>query len=306
MYTKVFLRLEPLGLELVAAAVRAAGHDVRLIDLQVEQHADYHRMIRLWRPDAVVISCNYLANVPEIIDLARATKQVAPRTAIVVGGHSASFIATDLVAQGDGAIDCVLKGEGEATIVPLLDALQDGRVAIGDVPGAVTADGAGPPPRFVDDLDALRPARDFVRHRRKYFIGVLDPCASIEFSRGCPWDCTFCSAWTFYGRSYRVRSLESVVEELATIREPGLFIVDDVAFIRAEHAMAIGEAVGRRGIRKSWVSAWQSARNSAGSKVRTRALPQDRPRKARMRRPSAFGIAFHPDLHAGLDHAGAG
>ena len=38
MYTKIFLRLEPLGLELVAAAVRAAGHEVRLIDLQVESH----------------------------------------------------------------------------------------------------------------------------------------------------------------------------------------------------------------------------------------------------------------------------
>src|SRR5262249_33160398 len=41
MYTRVYLRLEPLGLELVAAAARAAGHDVRLIDLQVETHDDY-------------------------------------------------------------------------------------------------------------------------------------------------------------------------------------------------------------------------------------------------------------------------
>ena len=38
LYTKVFLRLEPLGLELVAAAARCAGHTVRLIDLQVEDH----------------------------------------------------------------------------------------------------------------------------------------------------------------------------------------------------------------------------------------------------------------------------
>nr|WP_312746442.1 hypothetical protein [Candidatus Nitrospira neomarina] len=40
MYTKIFLRLEPLGLELVAGAARQAGHDVRLIDLQVEIHRD--------------------------------------------------------------------------------------------------------------------------------------------------------------------------------------------------------------------------------------------------------------------------
>jgi hopanoid C-3 methylase HpnR len=98
----------------------------------------------------------------------------------------------------------------------------------------------------------VRPARDLVRHRRKYFIGILDPCASIEFSRGCPWDCSFCSAWTFYGRSYRAISPERVVEDLASIREPGVFIVDDVAFIQEKHGFAIGEAIARKGIRKNF------------------------------------------------------
>jgi hopanoid C-3 methylase HpnR len=120
------------------------------------------------------------------------------------------------------------------------------------VPGAVTAAGEGPPPHFVHSLDELRPARDLLRHRRKYFLGHLDPCASIEFSRGCPWDCTFCSAWTFYGRSYRALSTERIVEDLRAIREPGVFIVDDVAFLHEERAMALGEAIARAGIRKEY------------------------------------------------------
>jgi magnesium-protoporphyrin IX monomethyl ester (oxidative) cyclase len=49
MYTKVFLRLEPLGLELVAQSARRAGHEVRLIDLQVEDHRAYFRLLRNWR-----------------------------------------------------------------------------------------------------------------------------------------------------------------------------------------------------------------------------------------------------------------
>ena len=53
MYTKIYLRLEPLGLELAAAAVRDAGHEVALIDLQVESHADYFRWIDRWRPDVI-------------------------------------------------------------------------------------------------------------------------------------------------------------------------------------------------------------------------------------------------------------
>ena len=252
MYTKIFLRLEPLGLELVAGAARAAGHDVQLIDLQVESHKAYFRRVDSFSPEVVAFSCNYLANVPEIIDLAKATKQRFPNCFVFVGGHSASFTAQEILDHGAGAIDCVLTGEGEAGIGPLLQAVEHDRSALQFVPGAVTLAGSGAPPRFIEDLDDLWPARDLLRHRRKYFIGVLDPCASIEFSRGCPWDCAFCSAWTFYGRSYRVRSPERVVEELATIREPGVFIVDDVAFIQANKGMEIGEAIARRGIEKSY------------------------------------------------------
>jgi hopanoid C-3 methylase HpnR len=251
MYTRIFLRLEPLGLEMIAAAARNAGHTVRLIDLQVESHCDLDRMLRTWQPDAVCFSGNYLANIPEIVDLAKSIATILPGCFLFVGGHSASFTAADVLRHAGGAIHCVLKGEGEAAVAALLAAVASGGSLLA-VPGVVTRDGAGPPPRFVDSLDDIRPARDLLRHRRKYFTGTLDPCASIEFARGCPWDCTFCSAWTFYGRSYRTASPEVVAEELALIREPGVFIVDDVAFVHAEHGMRIGEAIRRRGIRKQY------------------------------------------------------
>jgi hopanoid C-3 methylase len=252
MYTKIYLRLEPLGLELVAQAIRQAGHEVRLIDLQVESHRDYFKLLQDWHPDVVAFSCNYLANVPEIVDLAKLTKDTLPHSFVFVGGHSASFIAEQFLDHGAGAIDCILKGEGEAVVPELLLAIEHDRTAIAQVPGVVSPVGVGPPPRFVESLDAVSPARDLLRHRRKYFIGVLDPCASIEFARGCPWDCSFCSAWTFYGRSYRVMSPEKAVEDLGRIKEPGVFIVDDVAFIQGKHGMAIGEAIAKKGIRKKY------------------------------------------------------
>jgi hopanoid C-3 methylase HpnR len=219
-YSKIFLRLEPIGLELVAQAARQAGHEVRLIDLQVEDQRAYFRMLESWRRDVIAFSCNYLPHVPEIVDLAKATKTRFPQMFICVGGHSASFTAGSIIEHGAGAIDCVLKGEGEAGMPMLLAAIEGGRDPI-TVAGAVTADGEGPPPGFVHSLDDLTPARDLLRHRRKYFLGTLDPCATIEFSRGCPWDCSFCSAWTFYGRSYRLISPERAVEDLRSIREPG-------------------------------------------------------------------------------------
>ena len=245
MYSRVFLRLEPLGLELVAAAARHAGHEVRLIDLQADSPARYRDAVLRWRPDVIAISGNYLANIPEIIELAKLAKALHPVCFVCVGGHSASFIAATIIEQAAGAVDCVLRGEGEATLPPLL-------AAIATLPGAVTAAGEGPRPGLVESLDSHKPARDLLRRRRRYFLGVLDPCASIEFSRGCPWDCAFCSAWTFYGRSYRLRSPERIVEDLAAIREPGIFIVDDVAFIQDTHGFAVGEAIARRGIAKQY------------------------------------------------------
>jgi len=250
MYTKIFLRLEPLGLELVAEAARQAGHEVRLIDLQVESHTAYFRLLDDWRPEAVAFSCNYLANVPEIVELAQATKARLPDCYVFVGGHSASFIAPEILEHGGEAIDCVVRGEAEGVVGDLLEAIGDPHLA--RLPGVVTADGAGPAPTVLDSLDRFRPARDLMRRRRKYFIGVLDPCASAEFTRGCPWDCVFCSAWTFYGRSYRTVSPEAAVEDLARVEEPNVFLVDDVAFIHPEHGFAIGQEIERRGIRKQY------------------------------------------------------
>jgi len=250
MYSEIYLRLEPLGLERVAQAVRAAGHEVRLLDLQVFRQADYFQELRTFQPEAIGFSLNYLANVPEVVDLAKATKARFPQCYIFVGGHSASFIPHDLLHHAEGAIDCVVRGEGEASTPQLLEALPDG--AVETLPGIVTVRGMGPPPLLLERLDQHFPARDLTRKRHKYFIGVLDPCASIEFTRGCPWDCTFCSAWTFYGRSYRQSVPEAVVDDLARIQEPNVFIVDDVTFIHPEHGMAIGREIEKRGIRKQY------------------------------------------------------
>ncbi len=250
MYSELYLRLEPLGLELVAQAARAAGHTVRLLDLQIFRHQDYFRELEEFAPQAVGFSLNYLANVPEVIDLAAETKRRRPGCFVFVGGHSASFIAPTLLQHVPGAFDCAVRGEGEAITPRILEAIPHGNLEA--LPGVVTLNGAGPSPELIPSLERHRPARDLARRRRRYFIGELDPCASIEFTRGCPWDCVFCSAWTFYGRSYRKISHEVAAEDLAQIQEPNVFIVDDVAFIHPEDGFAIGREIERRGIRKRY------------------------------------------------------
>ncbi len=251
MYSEIYLRLEPLGLELVAESARKAGHQVRLLDLQVFRHPDFFRIIKEWKPEGIGFSLNYLANIPEVLDLAKAGRKLHPACFIFAGGHSASFTAKEILAHAGGAIDCVVLGEGEGITPQVLEAADDPDL-LRTLPGVVTPLGDGPPPKLIENLDALHPARDLMARRKKYFIGVLDPCASIEFTRGCPWDCTFCSAWTFYGRNYRKLSPEAAGEDLARVAEPGVFVVDDVAFIHPEHGEALAREVEKRGIKKQY------------------------------------------------------
>jgi magnesium-protoporphyrin IX monomethyl ester (oxidative) cyclase len=142
MYSEIFLRLEPLGLERVAAAARDAGHDVRVVDLQVCQHDDLRSAVSSFLPEAVGFSLKYLANIPESLDLARAIKDAVPGCFVFFGGHSVSFVAEDVLEQAEGAVDAVVRGEGEPAVAPLLEAVRDG--GVDGVPGIVTPGGGLP------------------------------------------------------------------------------------------------------------------------------------------------------------------
>src|SRR3569623_2462897 len=135
MYSEIYLRLEPLGMERVAQAVRMAGHDERIIDLQTHSHTELFAELKEFKPEAVGFSLHYLANVPEVIDLAKAVKGRFPGCYVFVGGHSGSFIAEELLEHGRGTIACVLKGAGELSTQLLLKALPQREVET--EPGAV-------------------------------------------------------------------------------------------------------------------------------------------------------------------------
>ena len=134
------------------------------------------------------------------------------------------------------------------------------------VPGAVTADGEGPPPRFVESLD------DFGRRAISCATAAnISSACSIRAPRS-----SFRAAAHGIARSAApghsmaaaigMLSPERVVEELSSIREPGVFIVDDVAFIQDKHGFEIGEAIARKGIRKKILS--RDARRRAACATR--------------------------------------
>src|SRR6476469_861963 len=83
-----FFRIEPLGLEYIAAALEAAGHQATIVDLRFSRSVDYY--LRTVRPGLVGIACMHALETDEALALARRVRQLHPAGFIVIGGHSAA------------------------------------------------------------------------------------------------------------------------------------------------------------------------------------------------------------------------
>jgi radical SAM superfamily enzyme YgiQ (UPF0313 family) len=96
------------------------------------------------------------------------------------------------------------------------------------------------------DLGSLPIARRDLLDESRYIVG-----RGIQASRGCPYDCSFCSVSKFFGACYRWRPVESVIAELETMKTPGMtFFVDDNIVGRLSYAKSLFAAVKELGI--SW------------------------------------------------------
>ncbi|HZS60080.1 MAG TPA: cobalamin-dependent protein [Gemmatimonadaceae bacterium] len=219
-YAEPYLRLEPLGLECVAQSLCQHGHVVQFVDLQVSPVREFKKALRKFKPDAVGLALEWLASVPEAVDLAKLVKRRLPDAFVFIGGQAVSLVADEIRVHADGAIDAVVIGEGEVATPGLLETPTRTMRA---------AD--------VNDISKIRPARDLTRHRNRYFIGDLTPCASIELSRG-----------------RRLASAEVVANELLDIREPNVFLFDDVAFAYTDHMMAVAEEIELRRLRLNFAA----------------------------------------------------
>ena len=252
-FTKV-LRVEPLGLECVGAAMRGRGHEVQLVDLRLEAASALLSHLRSYRPAAVGIACGFTSDVYTTLHTARAIREALPAATLFAGGHHASLIPGDLLFAGS-PIDAVVIGEGESTTAALADALDHGDDLHG-VPGVMTLENrsAFRAREFADDLDALPlPDRRLsLRYRNRYHHGFSTPSACVETTRGCPFDCNFCSIWVFYQRRARHRSATRIVEDLVEIARLGerhVFLTDDIAFLRREAYEELADHIRAAGLR---------------------------------------------------------
>ncbi len=225
-----FVELYPsLGLLTLGAYLRAHGLEVSMTDLTFARDSrPVAARLRAFRPDVVGVHTKTLthARALEVAALARAEGAY-----VVAGGPDSATRTADYLRSG---FDAVVPGEGEETLVELARRVAAGEDPTG-IPGlTVERNGRlvrGPPRPFIPDLDALPlPAWDLVdmeEYLGRWERSTGERRAAVLTSRGCPFDCSWCSKPTF-GRTFRQQSPERVVAELRALKDR--YRVDYVRF----------------------------------------------------------------------------
>ncbi|HAL30322.1 MAG TPA: B12-binding domain-containing radical SAM protein [Coriobacteriia bacterium] len=222
----------PLHLVYLAGAAVHAGHEANIYDAMYKDtsYDEIRHQVETYKPD-VVMSLDYLpvtgaistCTVPAAVEALRVAKQVDPDIHTLIGGPHPTFMYEEMLAEEDNPVDVILRGEMEATLEQLLDALAEG-TPLDDVQGvAFVRDGeivATPQRPHIQDLDTLTPAWDLLDwDDYHYNIDPWGRMASILTSRGCMMGCSFCSQRVFWRGEWRARDPYKVMDEIRHLVE---------------------------------------------------------------------------------------
>ena len=251
------LPVPPLGLAYLAAVLETEGIDVQILDFLVAQYSPraLRRKLAEYQPQIVAATCSTL-NYSIASRILRVCKNYDSTLVTLIGGPHVSFTARQVVEDAPW-IDIVVMGEGEYTLVDLLNSLAHG-TDLAQVSGiAFRRNGEAvltSSRPLIKELDKLPlPARHLLPLSK--YRALKAPCTVIT-SRGCPFGCIFCSAPKMFGRGVRFRSPEAVVDEIEMInREFGfeqVNIVDDTFTVNEQHVESICERLMDRRINVKW------------------------------------------------------
>jgi anaerobic magnesium-protoporphyrin IX monomethyl ester cyclase len=236
----------PYGLLSLAANARRAGHHVKVLNLSAYKWSDVETLLPQLSPDVVGLSC-WTANRRGVQLAARLIKRGSPKCYVVVGGPHATPFPTQILTRWP-EVDCVVLGEGEATLLDILTRIEKG-VPVTDVPGAATRENNGD-----ISIGAKRP--NIVKLDELASVHTRYPTHIVMTSRGCPWNCTFCGAETSWGRGFRSLSVERVLDEferaLEQVKVRVLLVKDDTFTANRKRVIEICRGIRQRKLRFLW------------------------------------------------------
>ncbi len=233
-----------LGAVLLSTILRERGYEVKAF---IEDVAE---------PDWSFIESSDLVCISTITSTAIKAYEMAGRLRalgipVIVGGAHPTFLPDESLEYAD----FVIRGEGEHSLVQLLAHMEKGTPALTGIKGLSYRDRDGrkvhnPSGEFIEDLDSL-PEPDFSLVH-KWNMSNTYP---LSTSRGCPFDCKFCSVIRMFGRRYRFKSVKATLKELhyvASVSKATKFIVDDNFTADKRRTKEILRGMIAEGIKTRW------------------------------------------------------
>ena len=216
----------PLGLLYLGAALEANGHKATVVDLAFNSPLEGHN------PDLIGIMC-LTPHFPQMSQLIARLRLLYPSIPVAVGGPHFSTVPADGACLGADAT-CV--GDGEEAILRIVA----GERGVVQSPGGIL------------DVDRYPiPARHLLPiHDYKYNIAGIK-ATSIITSRGCPFDCCYCSHWIGY-RKMRLRAIDNVIQEIRHLKTLGfgaVMLYEDEVNIARKRTVDLAEAMIGEGIK---------------------------------------------------------
>jgi anaerobic magnesium-protoporphyrin IX monomethyl ester cyclase len=253
-----------LGLFYVAAVLEEAGHEVAVVDKPIntivgETWETFNAVskntieeVSRTKPD--VIGMTATCHTSYALELLGVLKGILPETRIVVGGPQVTFTADDVLSDYP-AVDFVVRGEGEYTMLKLVNALKGDLDPAGIDGLSYRRDGrvrSNPDSPFIGNLDELPyPARHLV-NLTEY---PEESRITLISSRGCPHHCVFCVSPKLW-RGYRPRSVDGVLEEFVyLVKEYSprrVNFVDDTFAVGRDRTIALCRGIKEKGEGVPW------------------------------------------------------
>lgn len=247
----------PLALLALAPVAEQRGLQVDIVDSTIQP--DYCRRIVECLDDTLCIGISIVTGpmIIEAIEVAKAVKAVRPEVPVILGGWHPSTLAEQSLTAS--YIDIVVRGQGEVTFGEILDCLLK-NAPLDKIEGCSFRDAEGrirhnPSRRTVHMSDLPSKA---------YHLVDIEPYARLSgrrwiyytSSHGCPYDCSFCSNASLYGRAWNALSPERVVRELVeTVTRFQLqlvSVVDDNFLVDRERGVEIARGLIASGVKFDW------------------------------------------------------
>ncbi len=277
----------PLGLALVAAILEKEGYPAKILDANALQFKPEDVAAMVTGADVVGITA-MTPTIGTALSIARHLKQKSPNLKIILGGPHVTLLPEETLASSPD-INIIVRGEGDATIIELLQAMENHR-PLGSVAGiSYRSDGKivhTADKESTIDIDTLPYTALHLLPWQKYQPhpphGMAKPFSALVTSRGCPYRCAYCSKPVF-GSRFRAQSPDRVVAEIVYLQEK--FGVREIAFyddsftLDKKRVHAIAEKIIAKKLKIAWT-------------CETRVNLVDKELLAQMKQAGCYAVAY--------------